>query len=117
MNAPADDALEAEVSAPTEVETAIEFALSRVAREFVAIATGFKRLETVVALIASAADTDLVAAGRFADCGTWGGVGRNLAKAVDALEDTRLATIRTEALLARTQTTLELIASAVVATK
>ena len=43
------------MSAPAEIEAAVETALSRVARELVAIAETLERLETLVALIASAA--------------------------------------------------------------
>jgi hypothetical protein len=45
------------MNAPTEIEPAIETALSRVARELVEIARALERLETLVAFIASAATT------------------------------------------------------------
>jgi hypothetical protein len=41
--------------AGSEVETAIETALSRVARELEAVARSLERLESLIALIASAA--------------------------------------------------------------
>jgi hypothetical protein len=43
------------MNAPVDIETTIEAALSRVARELVEIANALERLENLVALIASAA--------------------------------------------------------------
>ena len=42
------------MSTPADIEPAVESALSRVARELVAIAEAIERLESLVALIASA---------------------------------------------------------------
>jgi uncharacterized membrane protein (DUF373 family) len=43
------------MTTPAEIEAAVETALSRVARELVAVAETLERLEILVALIASAA--------------------------------------------------------------
>jgi hypothetical protein len=43
------------MTAPAEIQPVIETALGRVARELVKIETALRRLETLVALIASAA--------------------------------------------------------------